>query len=197
MTCDNYILIKASYYQNGFYDIRLKAHMFHHINYDSATNRTSWSILWSFGINKWSCITFFPFFWWYLTRLSLFLGWCTWWRHQMETFSALLAIRAGNSPVFGEFPAQRPVTRSFDVFFDCTWINRWVNNDESGDFRRYRTHYDVIVMVWLNLLYRYFHRHVWSLHIDGNIFCCLHLVKFITVRKYKDHVLLVQEYLKK
>ena len=41
----------------------------------------------------------------------------TWWRHQMETFSALLAICAGNSPVPGEFPAQRPVTRSFDVFF--------------------------------------------------------------------------------
>ena len=36
----------------------------------------------------------------------------------METFSALLAISAGKSPVTGEFPAQRPVTRSFDVFFD-------------------------------------------------------------------------------
>ena len=45
---------------------------------------------------------------------------CTisWWRHQLETFSALLAICAGNSPVPGESPAQRPVTRSFDVFFD-------------------------------------------------------------------------------
>ena len=42
----------------------------------------------------------------------------SWWRHQMKTFSALLAICAGNSPVPGEFPAQRPVTRSFDVFFD-------------------------------------------------------------------------------
>ena len=42
----------------------------------------------------------------------------SWWRHQMETFSALLAICAGNSPVPGEFPAQRPVTWSFDVFFD-------------------------------------------------------------------------------
>ena len=44
----------------------------------------------------------------------------TWWRHQMETswFSALLAICAGNSPVSSEFPAQRPVTRSFDIFFD-------------------------------------------------------------------------------
>ena len=36
----------------------------------------------------------------------------------MEPFSALLAICAGNSPVPGEFLAQRPVTRSFDVFFD-------------------------------------------------------------------------------
>ena len=41
-----------------------------------------------------------------------------WWRHQMETFSALLALCAGNSPVTGEFPAQRLVTRSFDVFLD-------------------------------------------------------------------------------
>ena len=41
-----------------------------------------------------------------------------WWRHQMETFSALLALCAGNSPVPGEFHAQRPVTRSFDVTFD-------------------------------------------------------------------------------
>ena len=32
--------------------------------------------------------------------------------------SALLAICAGNSLVTGVFPAQRPVTRSFDVFFD-------------------------------------------------------------------------------
>ena len=42
----------------------------------------------------------------------------------METFSALLALCAGNSPVSGEFPAQRPVTRSFDVFFDLRLIKR-------------------------------------------------------------------------
>ena len=36
----------------------------------------------------------------------------------METFSTLLAICAGNSQVFGDFPAQRSATRSFDVFFD-------------------------------------------------------------------------------
>ena len=31
--------------------------------------------------------------------------WTTWWRHQMETFSALLDLCAGKSPVPGEFPA--------------------------------------------------------------------------------------------
>ena len=52
--------------------------------------------------------------------LSIQLGYFfkPWWRHQMETFSALLAICVGNSPVPGEFPTQRPVTWSFDVYFD-------------------------------------------------------------------------------
>ena len=35
----------------------------------------------------------------------------------MKTFSALLALCAGNSPVTGEFPSCRPVTWSFDVFY--------------------------------------------------------------------------------
>ena len=47
----------------------------------------------------------------------------SWWRHQMETFSALLAFCAGNSPVPPyEFPAQGQVTRSFDVVFDLRLI---------------------------------------------------------------------------
>ena len=67
----------------------------------------------------------------------------------METFSALLAICAGNSPLTGEFPAQRPATQSFDVFFDLRLKkNGWVNNGEAGDLRRHHTHYDVTVMHW-------------------------------------------------
>ena len=46
-----------------------------------------------------------------------------WWRHQVEIFSALLALYAGNSPVTVEFPSQKPVTLSFDVFFICAWTN--------------------------------------------------------------------------
>ena len=53
------------------------------------------------------------------------------WRHQMETFSALLAICAGNSPLTSEFPAQRPVTRSFDVFFDLR-LNERLSKQSSG-----------------------------------------------------------------
>ena len=53
------------------------------------------------------------------------LSFCSpWWRHQMEAFFAVLAICAGNSPVPGEFPAQWPATRSFDVFFDQHPSNR-------------------------------------------------------------------------
>ena len=63
-----------------------------------------------------------------------------------KTFSTLLAICVGNSLITGKFPAQRPVTRSFDVFFICAWINGWVNNGEAGDLRHHRTHYDVTVM---------------------------------------------------
>ena len=67
----------------------------------------------------------------------------------MEAFSALLAFCAGNSPVTGEFPAQRPATRSFDVFFDLCLSKRLRNNREFGDLRRHRTQYDVIVMIQL------------------------------------------------
>ena len=56
--------------------------------------------------------------WQHGTHGTFSLLWDTWWHHQMETFSMLLALCAGNSPVSGEFPSQRPVTWSFDVFFD-------------------------------------------------------------------------------
>ena len=49
----------------------------------------------------------------------------------METFSALLAICAENSPVPGEFPAQRPVTRIFDVFFDLR-LNKRLSKQSWG-----------------------------------------------------------------
>ena len=72
----------------------------------------------------------------------------SWWRHQKEKFSALLAIRAGNSPATGKFPAQRPVTGALTFSFICAWITGWVNSREAGDLRRHRAHDDVTVMCW-------------------------------------------------
>ena len=43
----------------------------------------------------------------------------------------LLPVCAGNSPVIGEFPAQRPVTRSFDVFFDLR-LNKRLSKQSRG-----------------------------------------------------------------
>ena len=73
------------------------------------------------------------------------------WRHQMETFSALLAICAGNWPVPGEFPAQRPVTRNFDVFFDLRpdkrlskqWWGRWFETPSSPLWRHCYNHWKI------------------------------------------------------
>ena len=66
----------------------------------------------------------------------------------MEIFSALLAFCAGNSPVNGEFPAQRPVTRSFDIFFDLRPNKQLSKQWRRGDLRLHRAHYDVIVMIY-------------------------------------------------
>ena len=54
-----------------------------------------------------------------------------WWRHQIETFSALLALCAGNSPTTGEFPSRGPVTWSFDVFFDLR-LNKRLSKQSWG-----------------------------------------------------------------
>ena len=71
---------------------------------------------WNFIPRYW---TFLSDGWWFpLAKGRQSRALMPWWRHQMETFSALLAICAGYSPVPGEFPTQRPVTQSFDVYFD-------------------------------------------------------------------------------
>ena len=68
--------------------------------------------------------------WSYTAGYELASTW-TWWRHQMEAFSALLALCAGNSSVLVEFPTQRPVTRSFDVFFDLR-LNKRLSRQSWG-----------------------------------------------------------------
>ena len=71
---------------------------------------------------------------------------CSWWRHQMETFSASLAICAGihRSPVNSPHKGQWRGAMMFSLI--CVAINGWVNNREAGNLRHCRAHYDVIVM---------------------------------------------------
>ena len=49
----------------------------------------------------------------------------------METFSTSLAVCVGNSPVISEFPAKRPMTQSFDVFFDLR-LNKRLSKQSWG-----------------------------------------------------------------
>ena len=64
----------------------------------------------------------------------------------METFSALLALCAGNSPVPVNSPHKGQWRRALMFSLICVSINGWVNNREAHDLRRHRGHYDVNVM---------------------------------------------------
>ena len=91
-----------------------------------------------------------------------------WRRHQMETFSALLAICAGNSPVPGEFPAQRPVTRTFDIFFDLRLDKRLSKQSWGWWFEMllcplWRHRNDIIISLWPQMALGYYQDKLWRL----------------------------------
>ena len=134
----------------------------------SRKHRENISSVWELGErldiqNNWG----YRFFW--ITRLKILtrvfvatectstVPKVTWWRHHMETFSALLAICAGNSPVAGEFPTQRPVTRSFGVFFDLRlsirvskqWSGWWFKTPSHPLWRNCN---DGLTKSWINTL---------------------------------------------
>ena len=76
----------------------------------------------------------------------------------METFSALLALCAGNSPRSPVNSPHKGQWRGALMFsLICAWINGWVNNREAGDLRRHRADYDVIVM-GIGALISYIHK---------------------------------------
>ena len=64
----------------------------------------------------------------------------------MESFSALLALCAENSPAPVNSPHKGQWRGALMLSLICVWINDWVNNPEAGDLRRHRGHYDVNVM---------------------------------------------------
>ena len=70
----------------------------------------------------------------------------SWWRHKMETFSALLALCVGNSPITGQWPYKGQWRGALMFSLICAWMNGWVNHREVGDLRRHHAYYNVIVM---------------------------------------------------
>ena len=70
----------------------------------------------------------------------------TWWCHQMETFSVLLALCEGNPPVTSGFPSQRQLNTALMFSLICAWTNSWANNRDTGNLRHNCTHYEVAVM---------------------------------------------------
>ena len=86
----------------------------------------------------------------------------SWWRHQMQTCSASLAFVRGihrwlrgihRSPVNSPHTDQWRRALMFSLI--CAWTNGWVNNQDAGDFRRHRSHYDVIAM-WYQILIQWY-----------------------------------------
>ena len=69
-----------------------------------------------------------------------------WWRHQMESFPALLSLCEGNPSVTGGFPSKGHWRGTFMFSLICAWTNGWANNRDAVDLRRQRANYDVTVM---------------------------------------------------
>ena len=114
-------------------------------------------------------------------------GTSTWWRHQMETFSALLAFWAGNLTGTGEIPAQRPVTPIIDVFFDRRLNRRlskqswgwWFETPSRPLWRHNNELHPTVSADWYQLLAQ----HCWNIaqyyirdtsNSDVNVIACLY-----------------------
>ena len=61
----------------------------------------------------------------------------TWWRHHYWPF--VMGIHRSPPKGLWRGPLMFPLI--------CAWTNGWANHRDAGDLRRYRAHYDVIVMI--------------------------------------------------
>ena len=101
-------------------------------------------------------VTFQPLKFWSCIRTTFINihGDHTWRHHQMESFSVFLALCEGNPPITVEFPSQRPVTRSFAVFFflglkqqlSKQWRRRWFETPSRSLWHHYNEKFR-----WLSL----------------------------------------------
>ena len=98
-----------------------------------------------------------------------------WWRKEMETFSALLALCVGNSHVPTNFPHKGRWRGAFTFSLICDWTNSWANNRDAGDLKRHRAHYDIIVMSKLNPSWWYYlwHLNRHSIGVQSQYYWCI------------------------
>ena len=147
----------------------------HWIYYNLALSHRYIENVWSGDANCFTRVLFcFCFYFWAAKQRGK-----SWWRDQMETFSALLVLCARNSPVTAEFHAKSPVTRSWDIFFDLRLNNRlskhswdwwfetpsrslWRNCNEIVKWKRTRRGVDLpkftiwqVCCTYIHLLYPY------------------------------------------
>ena len=104
-----------------------------------------------------------------------------WWRHQMGTFSALLALCEGNPPVTAGFPSQRPVTRNFYVFFDLCLNKRlskqsrrrWFETPSHALWRRCNATEILYPQINMKLVlyFTYWYKHGQLRVLDNGYFC--------------------------
>ena len=112
----------------------------------------------------------------------------SWWRHQMETFSALLALFERNPQVTGGFYSQRSVTRSFDVFFELR-MNKRLSKQP-----RHRWFETPSRSLWRHLMYirvRPWNKtrkpELWATLLDFNILMEMHMYAFCIRHWYWYH----------
>ena len=123
----------------------------------------------------------------------LLAGDWSWWRHQMETSSALLALCAGHSPVTCEFPSQRPATRSFDIFFDLhpnqqvskQWRRRWSETPSCSFWRHCNGISVTYLVIWFqgnNVRTRYLTLiYLYSAIAGRHTVACIQWTKYIVL----------------
>ena len=105
----------------------------------------------------------------------------SWWHHQMETFSTLLALCEGDSPVTGELPSQRPVIPSFDVQLNKRLSKQsWRQSLETPSHSLWR-HCNVEMEQHLQV-----NATTTSSHRASTVPCCYNMVNLLTY-PYKIH----------
>ena len=103
-----------------------------------------------------------------------------WYRHRMETVSALPVLSEGNPPVIGRFPSPRAINAGLDVIFDISRNKRWNEQSSRRWVETLNAHCDVIVMLMLVLVTFFLHKMPLAWKYAESTECCFTWDRFLT-----------------